>query len=166
MKSLNDPKNTFKNNEDSQKSIENIVFDDYEYYYSPNSTKYMIGGINSEILTPMLKNLIMDKTVTIKSYANNLLNEQKQVLNNTKYANKFDDIIKANVTTSFDVDGLFNICITHFLLIYTYQDTEEDKFLASANVSVNIGKKMFTKYLNKLKTEYLTNGGNDITFTD
>ena len=166
LKSLNDPNNTFKNNEDSQRSIENIVFEDYEYHYSSNSTKFIAGGINSEILTPMLNKLILDKTDTIKVYINNLLREQNEVLNNVNNAHKFDELIKAKVTTSFDADSLFNISITQFLLIYTYQDTEEDKFLASVNVSVNIGKRMFSKYLNSLKTQYLDNGGDYITYTD
>lgn len=46
LKSLNDPNNTFKNNEDGKRSIENIVFEDYEFHYSANSTKFISGGIN------------------------------------------------------------------------------------------------------------------------
>lgn len=114
----------------------------------------------------MLNKLIFDKTDIIKVYIGNLLREQNEVLNNVNNVNKFDDIIKAKVTSSFDVDSLFNICITQFLLVYTYKDTEEDKFLASANVSVSIGKRMFNKYLNNLKTKYLNSGGNYITYTD
>lgn len=166
LKSLNDPNNTFKNDENSQRSIESIVFEDYEFNYSANSTKFISGGINTEILTPMLNKMIYDKTDIIKVYIKNLLNEQNEVLNNPNNANKFSEIIKAKITTSFDVDFLFSICITHFLLIYTYQDTEEDKFLASINVSINIGKKMFAKYLNNLKAEYYKNTLNYITYTD
>lgn len=141
----------FRNDENSQKAIENIVFEDYEFNYSTNSTKYISGGINTQILTPMLNKTIHDKSDIIKVYINNLLNEQNEVLNNPNNVDKFGDIIKAKIITSFNVDSLFNICITHFLLIYTYKDTEEDKFLASINVSINIGKKIFSKYLNNLK---------------
>lgn len=166
LKSLNDPQNVFKNDENSQRSIENIVFEDYEFNYSANSTKYISGGINTQILSPMLNKMIYDKTDIIKVYINNLLKEQNEVLNNPNNVNKFNDIIKAKILTSFNVDSLFNICLTHFLLIYTYQDTEEDKFLASINVSINIGKKMFSKYLNNLKYQDFNRSGNYITFTD
>lgn len=166
LKSLNDPKNVFRNDENSQRAIENIVFEDYEFNYSANSAKYIRGGINTQILNPMLNKMILDKSEIIKVYINNLLNEQNEVLNNPNNVDKFGDIIKAKIITSFSVTSLFDICITHFLLIYTYQDTEEDKFLASINVSINIGKKMFSKYLNKLKYQYSESSSNNITFTD
>jgi hypothetical protein len=156
----------FRNDENSQRAIENIVFEDYEFNYSANSAKYIRGGINTQILNPMLNKMILDKSEIIKVYINNLLNEQNEVLNNPNNVDKFGDIIKAKIITSFSVTSLFDICITHFLLIYTYQDTEEDKFLASINVSINIGKKMFSKYLNKLKYQYSESSSNNITFTD
>ena len=166
LKSLNDPKNTFKNDEVSERSLENMVFQDSEFNYSANSTKFISGGINIDILSPLLNKTIINITDTINRYINNLINQQMEVLNNKKNANKFYDILVAKIITSNDVSSLFNICVSNFLAIYTYQDTDEDKFLASINVSINIGKKIFNKYLNNLKTQYYKSSGIDITFTN
>jgi hypothetical protein len=46
LNSLNDPKNVLINDERSERTIENIIFDEYDSVFSGNTTKYIVGGIH------------------------------------------------------------------------------------------------------------------------
>ena len=166
LKSLADPNNVLINNEQSQRSIENIVFDDYEEAFSRNTTRFIAGGINTEVLGPLLSKFIFEKKDIVNTYIDNLSKAQDDILNNHNNTDKSELTLMAKIITSLSKDTIFSLCITHFILVYSYQETEEDKQFATLPTSIKIGKKMFSKYINNLKDEYLNNGNTYITYTN
>ena len=79
--------------------------------------------------------------------------------------NKFDSILTAKVITSLDKKFIRDLCLYHFLVAYSYQNTESDKNYASVVVSIKIAKKMFNKYINSLKDDYIKENNNPISYT-
>ena len=80
-------------------------------------------------------------------------------------SNRFDLTLKANIITSLDKAFIRNLCLFHFLLVYTYQNSDNDKNYASVPVSIKIGKKMFSKYINDLKEKHINKSEKFITYT-
>ena len=70
-----DPNNTLVNNHESQTIIENIIFYEYEALFSGNTSKYIVGGINTEMLGPMLSKYLMDKDLVLNKYIDNLFTQ-------------------------------------------------------------------------------------------
>ena len=168
LNAFSDPNNILINNQESQIIIENIIFDEYEALFSGNTSKYIVGGINTEILGPILSKYLLEKDLVLKKYIDNLLTQQAEVLTNVDKLsgkNKFDSILTAKVITSLDKKFIHNLCLYHFLVVYSYQNTESDKNYASVVVSIKIAKKMFNKYINNLKHDYIQESKNPISYT-
>lgn len=168
LNALSDPNNVLVNNPESQLIIENIIFDEYEDLFSRNTTKYIVGGINTDILGPMLSKYLMDKELVLNKYIDNLLTQQAQVLtkiDKLSDKNKFESILIAKVIISIGKKFIHNLCLYHFLVVYSYQNTQSDKNYASVAVSIKMAKKMFNKYINILKDDYIQESKNPISFT-
>ena len=83
LNSFNDPKNVFTNNEESQTTIENLIFDDYESSVASNTNAFRSGGIKVDLLGPVLGRYLLDKKEVIccfASYINNLKKLQQSKL--------------------------------------------------------------------------------------
>ena len=91
--------------------------------------------------------------------------EQKEILNNKKIKTKYDTILMANIITSYEKSSILSLCLYFFLLVYTFQDTDNSKNYASLPISIKIAKKMFSKYTNKLKDEYVKESKIFINYT-
>ena len=165
LNSFNDPNNTFTNSEQSQRVIENIIFEDYESAVSSNTNRFITGGIKVDILGPILNKYILSKREIILIYINNLRREQQSKLDNSKLSENFDIVLMATIITSLDINILYSLCISQFLLTYSYQDTEEVKQFGSVPVSVSLGKKMFARYINSLRDQHIKETGQHITYT-
>lgn len=159
LNSLNDPKNALINDEQSQKTIENIIFDEYESVFSNNTKNYIVGGINTEILNPILSKFLMEKEPIMQVYINNLFKQQAVLLNNNKKTDKLKEIFMAKIITSVQENFMLNLCYNHILLIYTFHHSENDKHYLSVPVSITIGKRMVSKYINNLKEQYIKENG-------
>lgn len=164
LNSLNDPKHILINDEESQINIENILFDEYESIFR-DKPKNMVAGINTEILGPILSKYTLGKLDIFNRYIDNLYNEQLEILKNEKIKNKYDIILMANIIKSLGKGSILNICLYHFLLVYTYQNTDIDKYYVSIPVSIRIAKKMFSKYINLLKNQYVEKNKISISYT-
>jgi len=130
-----------------------MIFDEHDYIFSGNISRY-VGGINTQLLNPIVSKYVLDKKPLLYKYIDNLLLEQIDILNKTEVTKKADYTFIATIISSFDQSYIRNLCIYYFLLVYTYQDSENDKNYAAVPVSINIGKKMFRNYsyLSSVKT--------------
>lgn len=98
-------------------------------------------------------------------YIDNIYNQQLEILNDKKWTKKFNLILMAKIITSLYKTSRHNLCLNHFLLIYTFKNSENDKNFASVPVSIRIAKKMFTKYIVIVKQEYINKSEKPITYT-
>ena len=55
------------------------------------------------------------------------------------------------IIRELDVEFIYNLSLLHFILISTYQDSEDEDKFHSIQVAIDIGKKMMRKYLYSLK---------------
>ena len=62
-----------------------------------------------------------------------------------KYTRKEEIFIGHIINTFF-----LNLCLVHFLLVYTYQNSDNDKNYNLLGVSINLGNKILNKYFNVL----------------
>lgn len=111
---LNDPQNAFTNSEHSQRVIENIIFDEYQSYYSPNANKFIAGGIKSDVVNPMLTKYLLSKKDIIQIYANNLIKQHGYKLENIKSSDDYKTILIAKIITSLNVDFLHSSTLTSY----------------------------------------------------
>lgn len=139
----------FINNEDTQKSIERLILDEFELFSSNNKGYYISGIINTDLLGPLLSKYIIGKLDYLKKYTNNLKNI------NLRSNTRKDKIFMNNILYIVNIDFLINLCLTHFILVYIYQNTDHDKYYTLAKVTVSIGKKIVNKYFNELRNKYI-----------
>ena len=59
--------------------------------------------------------------------------------------------IHFNNDLQLDTDFILNLCLLHFIIISTYQDSEDKEKFYSINVAITIGKKMLNRYLYSIK---------------
>ncbi len=161
--------NSFKisdscSNEENQKRIETIIIDEFDSVFSNNKTKYIVGGVNTDLLNTLLNKYIISKETDLRFYISNLIDSSKDFLKDDK-TTRLDKALKAKVIISNDKDLIFNLCLLHFLLIYTYQNSDNDTNNVLLPLSIGIGKKMFNRYLNNTKSEYLKTSGDKISFS-
>lgn len=101
---------------------------------------------------------VFDKQALMDKYIDNLYQQEIGILNNTKNKNKHEEILMAAIITSLDKASIFHLCVQQFLIVYTYQDTKNDKNYVSVPVSFYIPKLVkgcFTSILMNLKTNIL-----------
>jgi hypothetical protein len=159
---FNDPHNTLINNEDSQRRIESIIHDEYELAFA-NTTKF-VGGINTELLTPTFSKYLIDKEQDLATYVGLLMEEQLHLIDNKK-GNFKKDLI-SHVITRVGERLIKGLCLSTFFLVYTYQDSYNDKNHVLVPVSIKIGKRMFNFYINLLRDEYIKNNKLNITYKE
>lgn len=70
---LNTPGATLNNDEDSQRKIENLTFDEFESVFAGNKNKFMLGGINADYLNPIIGKYLSEKEDVILLYIKNLI---------------------------------------------------------------------------------------------
>lgn len=160
LNSFNDPNNILINNEQSKRTIENIIIEEFESVFGGNTNKFIAGGVNTGLLTPILTKYILDKEFLIRKYINNLVKEQEDVIKDNKNRDKFDKLLMANIITSIHHEGfIWNLCLHQFLLVFTFSNTDNDSNYTLLPVSITIAKKMFIKYINILRAnDYKVNG--------
>lgn len=98
----------------------------------------------------MLNEYLKDKLVILKQYIANLLTQQSKELTDIDKLsdkNKFDSNLTAKIITSVGINFIYSICLCHFLIVYTYQNTESDNNYSSLVVSIKIGKRCIISIL-------------------
>lgn len=161
--------NSFKisdscSNEENKKCIETIIIDEFDSVFSNNKTKYIVGGVNTDLLNTVLNKYIISKETDLRLYISNLIASSEDFLKDDK-TTRLDKALKAKVIISIDEDLIYNLCLLHFLLIYTYQNSDNGTNNVLLPLSIAIGKKMFNRYLNNTKSEYLKTLGDKISFS-
>jgi len=112
-----------------------------------------MGGVNTGLFGHRFNKYIFDKKDTLLFYINKLKCSYKSNLND----NRVDKILKGNIITNIDKEFILHLAIFYFLLIYTsacfatQQNSDNDKNYLLVPVSIAIGKKMVSRYLNILK---------------
>jgi len=144
----------FISNKDSQNRMESIIMDEFNELFNSNQNKYISGGINTEYLTPFLNKYIIGKQKDVLFHIYNLVNMNNRSLDKFTENSKIKKVLHASVVTEIDKQFLRNLCFTHFLLVYTYQNTESTKNHLLIPVPTSIAKMMFNKYLNILRYNY------------
>lgn len=61
LTSLSDPNNSLISNEESQKRIESIIFDEFQSVLGGNTDKFIREGINTELINPLLSKYLLGK---------------------------------------------------------------------------------------------------------
>lgn len=105
------------NNYDLQSRIESRILDEFDLFFSNNVNKYRMGGINTDALGASIIKYIFDKESILKFYIDKL---QTSYLKN-KYTKK-DEIFIGLIINTVYKSFLFELCLVHFLLVYTYQN--------------------------------------------
>ena len=141
--------NGYINNADTQKSIESLIMDEFDIFSSNNKSYYIAGVINTELLGPLLSKYIIDRIDLLNSYVDKL--QSINLRSNTRK----DKVFMNNIVVTVDRDFILNLCFAHFILVYIYQNSDNDKFYALAKVSVTIGKKIVNRYFNELRNAYI-----------
>lgn len=131
--------------------MESIILDEFETIFIPNKTKFLVGGVNIDNLNPILNKYILDKKPLLDIYIGKLTGNIKKELKVSDKNTKYDKIFINTIISTIDPDYIYNLCLHHFLIIYTYENTEDEKNTLLVPVSVAIGKKLVTKYFNTLR---------------
>lgn len=132
-------------NEQSQKAIETLLFDQYELLFK-NYKGYSVSGINTDLISPRLKSFLIEKNddlvTRIKDFKEFCLSPDKK-------KTQHSDV--SFIINELDLNFILNLCLLHFIIISTYQDSEDKDKFYSINVAITIGKKMLNKYLYTIK---------------
>lgn len=149
---------SLNNDEYSQRKIENFTLEEFESVFSGNKNKFMVGGINSEHVNPLVGKYFLEKENEIFIYINNLLKGQQENLNSKKILEGKDKkmLLIAKLFSTLPVDSIVNAIMVQFLVVYTYEDTDEDKNYTVVPVAVKLGKNLFNKYINILRDAYIS----------
>ena len=87
-----------------------------------NYKGYSVGGINTDLISPKLKSYILEKNdgliSRIKDFKGFYLNSNKR--------KRLDSDI-APIINELDIDFILNLCLLHFIIISSYQDSEDNK---------------------------------------
>jgi len=72
----------------------------------------------------------------------------------------------ADILSVVDTDFILNLCLSQYLLVYTYQGSDNDKSYNLIRVSISIGGKLLNRYFNILKTKYNKENDCNISYSD
>ena len=131
-------------------AIEDLVFNEYSEVFK-DYKGYDVGGINTYLLPTKLKKYIIDKTTLL----NNKIKDLKNFYSDDSIRKNNKDKSIAPVINELDNDFIYNLCLLHFILVSSYQNSEEKDKFYSTNVAMNIGRNMIRKYLFYLKCKYI-----------
>lgn len=147
-------------NQDIQRKIELMIMDEYEVFFKNNKVLHLQGNIDVEKLVPKLIKFIMNKEDLLRSYIRNLKSSYETIK-----TTRDDKLFIRHVLQVVDEDFILNVCLTHFLLVYTHQNTENDKYYNLLTVSIEIGKKLLNRYFNLLRDKYIQENKIQITYS-
>nr|YP_009543520.1 DNA-dependent RNA polymerase [Coniothyrium glycines]AYU74410.1 DNA-dependent RNA polymerase [Coniothyrium glycines] len=153
-----DDKNHSINN-DVQKRIEILISDEFDLFFNNNRDLYSNSAPFKDVLVPEFVKYILSKEDKIKLYLKNLKTSSKN-----EKSSMIDKQFISNVISVVDTKFLLNLCLTEYLLIYTFQGSEDDKKYNIIPVSVKIGDKILNRYFNTLKNEYNKENESNISF--
>ena len=151
---LESPDKPLISNEESQLHIESSILEQFDELFSTNSEKYILGGINKELLNYHLGKYFEDRRNILLPYINNFIKVHNNILIDKKRVRP-DKVLRANIVVSAGENFILNLCFLHFIYIYSYQNSDNDKYILLTSVSVKMGKKMRMKYLDNLRQEDL-----------
>lgn len=138
-----------KSLEEKQVAIENAVLNQFEEYLNKYKG-YSIAGINTGALTRKIREYLIDHEEDLLK----LIENMKKYINTTpskKLETKLTNI--KEIISIVDDSFLLNLCLLHFLMIVTYQDSEDDKKTKDINVFIEMGNKVMRKYALTLKNK-------------
>lgn len=142
---INNINKEYISNEESQRAIEELVFNHYDLLFR-NFKGYVVGGINTNVLSNKLNKYILDKRPELVDNINNYI----EYIHKSKFIMSTDKDI-APIIKDIDVDFFVNLCIRYFLIISSYKNSDDKDKTYSINVAMDIGKEMLSKYLYSLK---------------
>lgn len=143
-----------------QKRIEMIIINQYDVFYSNNKQNYA-GAVYSEIMVPSFIKYIIGKEDLVKLYIKRLKDSYK-----SKKTIRKDQLFIADILSVVDNDFIVNLCLSQYLLIYTYQNSDNDKNYNLIRVSISIGSKLLNRYFNILKNNYNEKNHSQISYSD
>jgi hypothetical protein len=157
----------FENNEGNenislveiQKRIELLIINEFDIFYSDNQVKY-IGGITSNTLVPSFIKYILGKEDSVRESLKKLKDRYKKIKTIRK-----DELFKAEIYSVVDTKYLVNLCLSQFLLVYTYQESDNDKNYNLVSVTISMGKKILNRYFNKLKDKHTKKNDTKISYS-
>ena len=153
--------NEYNNDEDTQRFIENVLYDDFESLFleKKRNKQILIGGVNKDLLGHVLHKYILQKELGVVVYINKFLDYPNK-------SNKNKDDFLNHVITRLDKDFIVNLCLVNFLQIYTHQHSENDKQYVLVPVAIKIDKKIMAYYFNKLRELYIKETNNTVSFVE
>ena len=138
--------------EETQQCIEFFIMDEYKLH---SNSSFILGGINTDTINTHLKKFILDNLDSLDTYTCKM----KDYYQNNNKLDKTSQIFIRDVINKLSVDYLKDLCMSHFLLIYTHQNTDNDNYLNLTVLSVDLGNKITRKYFNLLRYEYSKENG-------
>lgn len=149
------------NNEEFQRRIETLIINEFDDFFSNNTKDYIMGGVNMNILSPSLTKYILSKEGVLKDYIIKFKKHYKETTTIRK-----DQLFIRDILSIVDKEFLHNLCLVHFLMIYTYQNSDNDKNYNTLKVSISIGNKILNRYFNLLREKYNLNNEVEISYSD
>lgn len=58
-----------------------------------------------------------------------------------------------------------NLCLLHFLLVFTHQNSDNDQYYNMISVSISMGDKLINKYFNILRARYIKESNTNISYS-
>lgn len=156
----------FKINNYTQYNLERFCLNQFANYES--GRKNILFNINFDYLSGGLSKLIFGNKKSLYLYLSKLVTISKKSINNFTDMS-FDDILiensdtkcvdKSNIATyillsSLDIKILIDICFSSYLKILSANDTNEDTWVNSTNVAINIGDSICKEYFRQLYYKY------------
>lgn len=101
-----------------------------------------------ELLSHSLKKYILEKETSILHYIKKLyLSQTESIPSYLDYkGSKNDKYLYGLIITTVSQDYIYNLCLFHFLVVYTYQNSIDDKNYILLPVSIVIGKKLLINF--------------------
>ena len=67
--------------------------------------------------------------------------------------------------TGWYFSEISNVCMSHFLLVYTYQKSDNDKYYNLINVSITMANKLLNRYFNCTRDVYMKENDTSISYS-
>ena len=132
-------------NDKVQRDIENLIFNEFDVFYSNNKKEYMNSTIQAKLVPKLIRYMLRKE----EEFAKHVKRLKMYHIDNDDKA-KSSKLIN-NIFSVVDEQFMVNVCLSHLLLVYVYQGSDNDKQINTIDVSVTIGKKFVNRYFNLLK---------------
>lgn len=141
--------NGFIANNDTQRFIESFVYNEFSssVVVKPN----YVAHVDTNILGVTVSSYINSKVDILNTYVDSLFEVTKQDAIKSN-SNKITACLTYEILCKIGKPFILSICIHHFLIILTYQHTENDNYTNLLAISIKIGKLLVQKYLVELNT--------------